>query len=371
MQNHCDFDESIAPHRGWRNSLLAVLIAVGLALAPSTSAAEAPSDGVVKREALDGITRDTIVIEDIENRPITFFVEHVSGQEERRPIVVVIDGSGCRGALRPGFSGLLRPSAELPFSYSKLTINKPGVDPALNEDVECGTEFRERFSIDSAVLDHLRVLQHLKAHADWWDGRLMIFGWSDGGDIGARLMSYYPNVERAVLGAQGGGYTMAEHMEDFWDCAADLNTPEEREECLVTMRGWFEELREKPLASLGKQDSNMLWRSRIFADLVPILADTTAPLLVVHGAEDRDNTPVESARRLVARLNEAARPALTYCEVPGMAHGHGSVTPEQQVAMERAYLEFLFDAPGVTDRLATFCDPDPDLTKTAPPRAES
>ena len=313
------------------------------------------------------LLQDTHVINDIENRPITFHIERFETGGPR-PIILVIDGSGCKGALRKGFASLLRPAAGRFANYAKLTLTKPGIDPQATDQNGCSQEYRERYSIDRAVLDHLRVLQHLKS-AEWWDGRLLVWGWSDGGDIGARLISYYPNVERAMLGAQGGGYTMAQHMEDFWQCPADRVAAEKREQCLEEIRGWFDEVRERPLASEGRRESHQLWRSRLFADLVPLLADDTTPLLVMHGAKDRDNTPVESARLLVTRLKERGRENLRYCEIPGMAHGMASLGREAAIELEQATLAWLLDDRSAEAVFEKHCDPDPPLDKIAPPSA--
>ncbi|MEM6475863.1 MAG: prolyl oligopeptidase family serine peptidase [Pseudomonadota bacterium] len=313
------------------------------------------------------LLQDTHVIKDIENRPITFHTERFDTVRSG-PILLVIDGSGCGGALREGFSSLLRPAYGRFANYAKLTLTKPGIDPQSASRKACTQEYRERYSLDSAVLDHLRVLQHLRS-AEWWDGRLFVWGWSDGGDIGARLISYYPNVERAMLGAQGGGYTMAQHMEDFWECPKDRVAPEKRQECLEDIRGWFEEVRERPLASEGRQESHKLWRSRLFADLVPLLADDTTPLLIMHGAKDRDNTPVESARLLITRLKEQGHENLRYCEIPEMAHGMSSLGREAANELEQATLAWLFDDPSAENVFEKHCDPDPPLDQIAPPSA--
>lgn len=342
-----------------RKSLHAILGVVAL-----FGAANAHASGI-EDSALEATTH---VIADIENRPITFHLERLD-QNQLMPILLVIDGSGCRGALRKGFASLFRPTPDLPMRYAKLTLTKPGIDPTSEELTGCSEEYRERYSIDRGVLDHLRVLQHLRS-ASWWNGELYVWGWSDGGDIGARLISYYPNVERAALGAQGGGYTMAQHMEDFWTCAADRQPPDRREACLKSVREWFAEVRERPLGSLGDGESNKLWRSRLFVDLVPLLADDSTPLLVIHGAKDRDSTPVESARLLVARLRERERQNLRYCEVPDMAHGYTNDQATRRDQLERATLHWLFDEDDAETLLAESCDPDPPLEQVAPPTAQ-
>lgn len=309
---------------------------------------------------------ETVEILDLENEPITYHI-HRYDADRKQPILLIIDGSGCRGQLRRGFGDLYQPPADRSLIYARVTVEKPGVEPTSRELTDCSAEFRQRHSIDNWVRDILRTLQHLRATADWWDGRIYIYGWSDGGDVGARVMSYYPDVERAVLGAQGGGYTMAQHFEDFWDCAADRTT--DREACLADVRAMFQDLRDNPVPRADKGDTNLLWRSRMFADLATLLEYGDTPLLVVHGALDRDHTPVESARLLVSRLQDAGRANLTYCEVPFMEHGHGSFDDKQASMFEKALLSWLFAQENAGALLEPFCDPSPDLAATAPPSA--
>lgn len=313
------------------------------------------------------LLQETVQILDIENKPVLYHVERFPVASPV-PILLVIDGSGCRGALRPGFASLFRPAADTPFAYAKITLTKPGVDPHSTEMRVCGENHKLRYSIDSFVIDHLRVLQHLKGNADWWDGRVFIWGWSEGGDIGARLTAYYPSVERSVLGAQGGGYTMAQHFEDFWDCAADRTS--DREACLVDVREMFEDLIQNPVPSSDKGDTNLLWRSRMFADLATLLAYGDTPILIVNGELDRDSTPVESARLLVTKLSDAGRKNTRYCEVEGMGHGQGSISAEAGIALENATLHWLFDGSEANAMLNASCKSNPPLNKVAPPTAE-
>ncbi len=306
-------------------------------------------------------------IPDLENRPIDYHVERLA-DESNLPILIVLDGSGCAGVRRPGFSSLYRPRADSAFRYAKLTVDKPGIDPDATDPRDCPPEFHERRSLDRAVLDHLRVLQHLRGHAPWWNGRVYVWGWSEGGDVGARLVAYYPGVERAVLGAMGGGMTMAQHIEDFWDCAADR--VEDREACLLDVREMLADLRLRPVpVSENGGDSNLLWRSRMFTDLAALLRYGDTPIMVTQGALDRDHTPVESARLLITRLKEYGRDNISYCEVPDMEHGTGSREVPRAIAYEEALLAWLFD-PVIGDAaLARFCDPDPPLDEVAPPAA--
>jgi pimeloyl-ACP methyl ester carboxylesterase len=338
-----------------------ILAALG-AVATAQAAQANPVDG--EAQAPQNVT-----VLDRENRPILYHIDKPASSA-KMPILLVVDGSGCRGSLRKAFASLFKPGKEGFPDYAKVWVNKPGIDPESTDMRGCSEEFRERYSIDTAVTDHLRVLQHLRGTAkDWWDGRLMIWGWSDGGDIAARLVAYYPDVERAFLGAQGGGLTMATHMEDYWQCPADRVKPEQRESCLKQMREWFAEVRQKPLSSLGNGESNFLWRSRLFTDLGTLLAYDDTPIFIAHGALDRDNTPVQSARVLINRLNEAERANLTYCEIQVMKHGFDGNQREEKRAFDEASLAWLLGLPDAEARLDPFCDKDPPLAQIAPPEA--
>lgn len=163
---------------------------------------------------------EATIIRTHDERELTFFIDRpaLGGQ---LPILLMIDGSGCIGQLREDWTDLNRPAQPRTslIPYARLRVEKPGVDPEASGQQEmCTDDFLKHYTMDKRVEDHLRVLQHLRAHADWWNGELYVWGWSDGGDIAARLVAYYPNVERAVLGAMGGGTTMASHFEDLWIC---------------------------------------------------------------------------------------------------------------------------------------------------------
>ena len=55
--------------------------------------------------------------------------------------------------------------------------------------------------------------------------------------------------------------------------------------------------------------------------------------MLVHGALDRDATPVESTCKLVSDLGAAGNSAFTYWEVPAMHFGLSDLPPERQSAL--------------------------------------
>ncbi|ABC63042.1 alpha/beta hydrolase family protein [Erythrobacter litoralis] len=277
----------------------------------------------------------------VDERVIHFYVDRPD-VDGKVPLLVVIDGSGCLGQRRPSSWGDYAPTAGDPVPFARLMIEKPGVAAdAADPQAQCSQAFHDYYTIQNRVLDHLRVLQHLQAKAPWWDGRILLWGWSDGGDIGAQMLVYRPDIERAVLGAMGGGLTMAEHFERFWACPPEM--ADKRAECLADLRADFAGILANPSGSLvWNGESHATWASRLRSRLSSPLADNRVPLLIVHGERDHENTPIESARALVGDLEASGNTTFEYWEIAGMGHGWDALPPLRQRALRDAMLEWLF-----------------------------
>ncbi len=288
------------------------------------------------------ILHEDSTIPAINERPIRFYIDRPS-TPARLPLLLVVDGSGCVGQKRPSTWGNYAPKNDDPITYARLMVEKPGVEPeAADFTAACSEQFMRHYTIDNRVFDHLRVLQYLKANADWWNGEILVWGWSDGGDVAAQLVVYRPDISRAVLGAMGGGLTMAQHFEDFWGCPSA--TTANRAECLADLRNDFREMEDNPTWKktwAGKDNSWRAWASRLRSRLSAPLSDNRTPILIVHGELDRDNTPVESARALISDLTVLGNKSFSYWEVAGMAHGWNDLPPDRQVAIHRAILDWL------------------------------
>jgi pimeloyl-ACP methyl ester carboxylesterase len=297
----------------------------------------------------------------VDGRELSFFVDRPeTGQPA--PLLLMVDGSSCVGQLRPGWRGLCRPGPDQPAPFARLMVEKPGVEPDADHGAECSQEYLRHYTIDNRVFDHLRVLQHLRADADWWNGELLIWGWSDGGDIASQIVAYYPDVTRAVLGAMGGGYTMAEHFENFWICPADqIPDADERASCIEDLRSLFQQMADNPTWQetwSGSDNSWRLWTTRLDSRLVHVLEDNTTPILIVHGADDYDATPVASARVLVEALEAANNTHFEYWEIPCMGHGWGSLPATQGSAVEAGMLDWLLGQPVAEDGPPRFAQPE-------------
>ena len=261
----------------------------------------------------------------------------------KAPILLVIDGSGCTGQMRPGFQTLFQPTGFDGPKYARVRIEKPGVESGSVGSENCTETFYRHYSIHDRLLDHLRVLQHLRYSAKWWNGELYIWGWSDGGDIAAQLASYYPNVTRAVLGGMGGGYTMAEHFTEIWVCAGE-QSKEDKGNCVRSLQDQFEQMIDNPTWTKtwsGSDNSWKAWASRLNTRLSNLLSNNSTSVLIVQGSMDFDGAPVDSARKLITDLRDAGNTNFIYWEVAGMGHTWSSLSAEDGALIESAMLKWL------------------------------
>ena len=98
----------------------------------------------------------------------------------KQGILLVAQGSGCLSASENG--NLARARALLP-NFAFLTVEKYGVHPhdAPSDPMGgCRAEFYGHHTVSQRVVDYQRILGEL-AGAPWWDGRLVLFGGSEGG----------------------------------------------------------------------------------------------------------------------------------------------------------------------------------------------
>jgi pimeloyl-ACP methyl ester carboxylesterase len=297
--------------------------------------------------------QDHLQVLRVDGSPLDVYLQRPSSQA-KVPLLVYIDGSLCiPSAYNQSVAWLQgRLQGESPFALA--VIEKPGpTSPPLNNDgdieigpdFKCSEAFRRNYTIEQRVLDHLRVLQHLNRNAPWWNGELLVWGFSDGGRIGAQLAAYYPKTRSVALVGFGGGSTMADSMEAMV-CAV----PEKRAECQAATRAQMDEIRTAPVPTrdwMGESNTYAAWASRLDAVEANLLRDLNAPLLVVHGERD-GSVPVASARRL-AELMQGSGVTFRYLEVPAMRHSlWGAATEQESEALHEEILVWLTGGNDVT-----------------------
>ncbi|MGI9232570.1 MAG: alpha/beta hydrolase family protein [Woeseiaceae bacterium] len=287
---------------------------------------------------------DKTFVERIDGSQVKLVVDRPEGLSNI-PIVLFVDGSGCASVERERFQKYARLPGEFGQKAAKVFVDKSGVT-AVDDYRDCSESYIEYDSVDQRVFDHLRAIQHLRKHATWWNREILLFGWSDGGTIGAAVTAYTPEVKKAVFGGMGGGIPMTAQFEDYVICTPDRT--EDRDACIAELRKMYDEIRENPSPSktwFGDFNTYKAWATRLDAVEYNLIKDIDVPLLIIHGELDRDNVPVQATRELVRLLNEAGDVDFEYWEVPGMDHGTRSLGEERGDLVRIAMLNWLLDQP--------------------------
>ncbi|TAJ75112.1 MAG: hypothetical protein EPO42_14325 [Gallionellaceae bacterium] len=291
---------------------------------------------------------ETLLVKRIDGSAINVEIQRPASSKPV-PIVLAIDGSLCTPEGLSEWVGWLRSQRNGEKPYSVLVVAKPGpTTPAPDRDggysvgphFACSDEFKRHYTLDQRVLDHLQALAYLRKNAPWWDGRLLLWGFSDGAHIGARVATYAPETKAGVLIGMGGGTSMAEELERMM-CA----TEKPAETCVKNFRAQADEIRRNPIPSkswLGDANTYAAWSSRLDGVETNVLAFARFPILLVHGAKD-GSVPVAAARALASAL-KAPSGTVQYIEVPGMGHGLGSgLTPEESKMLRGRTLDWLLE----------------------------
>lgn len=250
----------------------------------------------------------------------------------RAAIALVLQGSECT-SVGPGGD---RFPLTLPPGVVRMDIEKYGVTPATAQESACPADYLAHNTIDGRVLDVLTVLSHLRAHADWWDGRLFVAGASEGATVAAIVGSLAAETHGIIL-ING---SIGRPFRDGW---ADAVTAAVREgggddavvaEVRAGIDATWERARATPTTEVYEGDSNTLrwWRSIIDLRPINLLLNVEAPILLIQSERDQ-MTPVASARAAADRFAAAGRANFVYVELPGLDHGFRDAEGRPQYGM--------------------------------------
>lgn len=232
------------------------------------------------------------------------------------PLVVIAQGSGCIGARQ---SGSVKAVIDAFAGFPILTVEAYGVAPEQADPANCPEAFLAHGTMSQRVEDYRLVLQALEGAA-WWDGRIVLFGGSEGGLVVARLAGAV-EAEAAILLSTAPGAR--------FDRIVLANVPPEGQE---TVAGLFERARADP----GSMEMLAGYPFRFWADALAINAvedmlSSDTQFLVIHGGQD--SVPVDYARSAADSYADAGRCELTYWEFPALDHGMRDIGGQTQMPM--------------------------------------
>jgi pimeloyl-ACP methyl ester carboxylesterase len=227
----------------------------------------------------------------------------------RQGVLLLAQGSGCASVT--GNANIVLAAATLRPADAVLTIEKAGVAPGdapADPMDDCSAEFRAEHTVSRRVADASAVLDAL-ANEPWWNGRLTLFGGSEGGAVVAQLAAQRPEVDAVVVFSTGVGEPLSVSLPAVLPPAAQAG-----------LKAQLDAMRSDPTADRIWGGNTWRWWADIMdRRLADDLAQASGRVLLVHGERD-ESAPVASARAAAATLAAALGERFRYIEQAGLDH---------------------------------------------------
>ncbi|WP_445355265.1 alpha/beta hydrolase family protein [Microbulbifer sp. EKSA008] len=222
-------------------------------------------------------------------------------------LFLIAQGSGCLPAVK---NTTIQQAKELAAEYAVLMVEKYGVthsDSPEEQFKDCSKEYIANHTVEQRAVDVEQIVSELRG-ADWWNGKLVLFGGSEGGDLVARLAPRL-NPDAAVVFSTGLGESFAQVLKSL----VPPHVAKEVDAKLAYARA-------NPESAEVWGGNSMRWWADV-VDRVPVndLLNSHAPVLLIQGTEDK-SAPVSSGRAARDAYASAGRCELTYWEYPGYDH---------------------------------------------------
>lgn len=272
--------------------------------------------GILSLLPLAASAQDHAPVQRADGSIIQWYLDHPQ-HAEKSALIILAQGSGCRSVT---MSENIKRARSVFKDFSALTVEKYGVATGDNPqdpfDKGCSEVFRAHHSMSQRVEDYLQVLTSLK-EAEWWNGKLVLFGGSEGGDVVARLAAK-TNADAVVLLSTGGGTSFGDLVRQSIEAEMLLNN--------VPREQWppvdqvFAHARANPHSSeTWGGSSYRFWADAIDQRPVDGMLQSDAALLLIQGSADT-SAPVDNARMVPDIFAKAKRCNLAYWELAGYDH---------------------------------------------------
>jgi pimeloyl-ACP methyl ester carboxylesterase len=248
--------------------------------------------------------RTTHMIERADGSLIAWHLENRTGRA-RQPVIIMLQGSGCESVVT---NERLRWAApRLAPGHALVTIEKYGVAPG-DDGSACGADFHRGNSLTRRTMDVAAVAAALRS-LGWWKRELVLFGGSEGGAVAAMAAPLVPETVAAIVWSSGIGLPVGEMIRQALP-------PQMAQEAPTV----FAAARANPTGERQWAGMSHAWWADAL-DLVPAraLAQTPAPVLIVHGTRDQ-SAPVASARAAADLVRASGKARFEYWEFEGYDH---------------------------------------------------
>ncbi len=240
-------------------------------------------------------------------------------QGGKTALVVIAQGSGCAPAMA---SASMQAARAAFHNHATLTVEKYGVDPNDNpadDQLDCSQAFREYNTVSQRIADYRRIIDGLRS-ASWWNGKLILFGGSEGGMTMAALAGD-AGADIGILVSTGGGVTFGEEVSQ--------SIPEDGN---LTAEAAFAKARSNPQSTeLWAGHSLKYWADSVDRRPADDMLAASTEFLLIQGARDA-TTSVKTARMVSDLFAENGRCNLTYWEFPAFDHAMTDATGQSHMA---------------------------------------
>jgi hypothetical protein len=107
------------------------------------------------------------------------------GEDGKQGILVLAQGSGCASVTTNQNTERAR---SLEPHFAVVTVDKYGVEPGDRDGGRCSEAFYGRGTVSQRVADYQAVIARVE-RMPWWNGRIVMFGGSEGGAVLQLLVS--------------------------------------------------------------------------------------------------------------------------------------------------------------------------------------
>jgi pimeloyl-ACP methyl ester carboxylesterase len=229
------------------------------------------------------------------------------GGSGRQGVLVLAQGSGCLPAEK---SAAIQAAKALLPDFAVVTVEKRGVrqtDAPPDPVQGCTQEFFANHTITSRSADYAQVIDQVRK-APWFDGRLVMFGGSEGGaTVAQAAQQVHPDA--VVIYSSGLGQPLRSMFKQIVppQVAAAADTQFARASANPTS------------AEVWGGNSYRWWADAVDRIYVDDLLKTKSPVLMVQGGRDQ-SAPVSSGRAARDAYASAGRHEMTYLEYPDYDH---------------------------------------------------
>jgi pimeloyl-ACP methyl ester carboxylesterase len=277
-----------------------------------------------------GIPYQRYTVKDSFNRTITFYLSLPTKNENKQPVALFIQGSGCQSLFKKqadkiagGYQNILRQEAR--GRVRILVVEKPGVKfldaPARPGSAEgASEEFLKEHTLPRWAEANISALRAVWALPGIDAAQTLVIGHSEGGIIAARVAAELPQVTH-VASIAGGGPTKLFDLAEIRDRSRPDDKPGDAERRVRDVYDEWAKIRKDPdsISRFWLGHPYRRWSSFLKHNVTDELLRTKAKIYLAQGTSDA-SVSVMAHDVLVAELQARGRD-VTSERIEGADHG--------------------------------------------------